>query len=264
MKRIFTLLTILIIFVVTASATLPPIRLAVTTSPAVTAPGTDEGILIIDVLSSDGGTDIATITIGHEVPTDAGGVISVVLNETTGSWTTLTYNKDDLVRVTYNGVVLSIDRMEVVLAKQGLFGVNIDAAEIEPSSNGNVLSTNSSGVTSWQPATEVLKTATMNWFFMPSVALDVANPTNGQLRSADLYAKFTEQFTNPMYKSADAPIGQGVYKTLPPASAFDYYITYYDNTVFNIQSLSNSGVLKYYVIGTPTEATYVNIIFVIK
>jgi hypothetical protein len=151
--------------------------------------------------------------------------------------------------------------MEVMYAKQGLFGTTIDPAEIEPSANGNVLATNSLGVTSWQPATEVLKSATMNWFFMPSVMLDVTNPNNGVPRTANLYANFTAQFTDPMYKNASAP--GDVLSTLPTASDFYYYITYYDNTVFEIQSLSDLGVLTYKVIGTPTEATFVNIVFVL-
>jgi hypothetical protein len=58
--------------------------------------------------------------------------------------------------------------------------------------------------------------------------------------------------------------------TLPvlAANTLDYFVTYFDNTVFDPASitLSDSGILTYKVLssGTVTEKTYMNIVFKVK
>ncbi|MEI6091836.1 MAG: DUF1566 domain-containing protein, partial [bacterium] len=84
------------------------------------------GTLVVDVLNSSG-TLTANI-INTSVTPDASRVISLVLNNTV--WTDYTYSPSDLLRITYNSVVLSIERMEVVVSKQGLFGALVDPGEI--------------------------------------------------------------------------------------------------------------------------------------
>ena len=142
MKRFFTLLAILIIWALNASADLTPARITVTTSTP--SPSTARQ-LTLDVLNSSGESLGLSFSKGI-VKTDEGGVLSFVMNSSdlaiaspNTPWTNLTYHPNDLIRITYNNVVLSIERMETVYAKQGLFGANIDAGEIEPSANGNVL-----------------------------------------------------------------------------------------------------------------------------
>lgn len=115
---------------------LPPIRISAVNATETTGP------LTIAVLNPAGTSTHATFNMGGAVETKPGGVISVVMDGTTmtsgtpsEAWTALTYSPDDLVQVTYKGVVLSIERMEVVLAKQGLFGALVEPTEMDQSGN---------------------------------------------------------------------------------------------------------------------------------
>ena len=132
MKKLFTLLSLLLVMAISASGALPSVRIGVTTNSVSTS-----GTLYIDVLNSSGGNYTPARRATLTPTTDVGGLISVVLDETTlvstgVHWTDLTYEKSDLVRVTFNGVVLSIERMEVVLTKQGLYGALVNPDEMDP------------------------------------------------------------------------------------------------------------------------------------
>jgi hypothetical protein len=120
-KNFLIFLSLLLISAITTYATLPPVRISTTTVPNLIGAN-----LTIDVLNSSGDSQGISINKGP-VATDGGGVLSFVLNETT--WKNIDYNSNYLVRVTYGNVVLSIERLEVVFAKQSLFGAFIDASE---------------------------------------------------------------------------------------------------------------------------------------
>ena len=51
---------------------------------------------------------------------------------------------------------------------------------------------------------------------------------------------------------------------LPNATDMYYYITYYDTTVFANVEITADGILEYDIIGPGTEASYMNIVFVVK
>jgi len=112
---------------------------------------------------------------------------------------------------------------------------------------------------------------TENWFYMPSIVFDTSTQTPAdQTLTMDLYAKFKEQLndvtntntgTN-LVKNSSAPTK--VLSTIPAATDLNYYITAYDPAVFQIISISDSGVLTYRVLATATDETILNIVFVEK
>jgi hypothetical protein len=149
MKRLITLLSLLLVLAISAQAALNSVRITVATTPNLTG-----AQLTVDVLQANGspfGTPI-TINKGAAVVTDAGGVLSFLLTE--AAWTGITYDKDYLVRVTYGGVVLSIERMEVVYAKQGLYGALVEPSEIVPGTVGQVLTSTGTTNTWTAPAND--------------------------------------------------------------------------------------------------------------
>lgn len=261
MKKLTILLTLLLVAAISASAALPPLRIAVT-NPTYNAGAT----LVVDVLTPAGAALTSPVSITqNSVPTTAGGVLTFVLDGTTGSelWgtTTNTYVKNNLIRITYNDVVLSIERMEVMYAKQGLLGTYVDPEEIVPAANGDVLTT-SSGITQWTQSKNVIKSANMNWFFMPSVSFDTSTPITDATKN--LYTQFTTQFGTPSIKCSGAPGGYGVLPTLPAATDIYYYITYYDPAVFANITIDASGVMEYDVLAGASACSFINIVFVVK
>jgi hypothetical protein len=136
MKRLLTLLSLLLVVAISASAALNPLRIAVTT---VTPSPSTAKQLTVDILDPTGTIVLKSIDKG-KLTTDEGGVLSFILDAT--DLIGLTYDANNLVRVTYNNAGLSLNRMEDIYAKQSLFGVQIDPGEIAPGSAGNVLTSN--------------------------------------------------------------------------------------------------------------------------
>ncbi|MBD8389369.1 hypothetical protein [Dysgonomonas sp. BGC7] len=108
------------------------------------------------------------------------------------------------------------------------------------------------------------------FFYMPSIVLptDIADDSYNSLTdlfSINLYNQYSEQFAlNNLTSSTKSPGAT----TLPilGSSALEYFITYYDNTVFKDVTLTDAGVLTYRLntIITPSEKTFMNIIFKVK
>lgn len=98
-----------------------------------------------------------------------------------------------------------------------------------------------------------------NWFYMPSVVFDTSSAGEGFTKN--LYELYREQFANPIVRSFDAP------ESIPyilNANDLYYYITYYDAEVFEIISLSESGVLEYNIKQAASAYSLINIVFVLK
>ncbi|CAM1373115.1 conserved exported hypothetical protein [Tenacibaculum litopenaei] len=97
-------------------------------------------------------------------------------------------------------------------------------------------------------------------FYPPSIAIDAS--TNGTF-TLDLYAQYTAQFATPVTSSTGAPAAIPVYA----ATDLYYYVTFADNTVFNVNTMSinANGVLTYTIIGQPTDLNaLINVVFVVK
>ncbi|MDV6167834.1 hypothetical protein R1T16_05320, partial [Flavobacterium sp. DG1-102-2] len=110
----------------------------------------------------------------------------------------------------------------------------------------------------------VLKTVNASMskvFYMPSVVFDTS--VNGTF-TKNLYQEYVNQFTgagNPTLVSSPGAAAIPYYQN---ANELEYHILYYDTTVFSGVSLSASGVLTYTIIGPGTEASFMNILFVVK
>lgn len=121
--------------------------------------------------------------------------------------------------------------------------------------------------TMWQSLTP---DQSLRFFYMPSVLLptDASDPSYNTATGSfviDLYTKYSKQFgltdTSSSTKSSGAT-------TLPilQSNAFEYFVIYYDNTVFQNVSISPTGVLTYKLpsVVKVTDKTFMNIIFKLK
>ncbi|MGK6350514.1 hypothetical protein [Parapedobacter sp. DT-150] len=111
----------------------------------------------------------------------------------------------------------------------------------------------------------VLKTVSSNkfvrFFYMPSVIFDTSLEDDDLER--DLYQEYIDQFTeiDANLRSTGAPPS---IPHIPDRKELYYYITYYDDEVFNIQGINEDGILTYDIIGSGTPMSFMNIVFVIK
>lgn len=95
------------------------------------------------------------------------------------------------------------------------------------------------------------------FFYMPSILFDT---TKMGAQTKDLYQLYYNQFTNPSASST------GATGKIPVVGKDDleYYITSYDTTVFGNVTINADGVMNYSVLNNATEASFLNIIFVLK
>ncbi|MDR2816174.1 MAG: hypothetical protein LBB62_05675, partial [Proteiniphilum sp.] len=98
-----------------------------------------------------------------------------------------------------------------------------------------------------------------NWFYMPPIAFATDQDKQGETK--DLYALYKAQFETPVFKSNGAPTS---IPYIPVADQLYYYITYADPAVFKINSISEKGIMNYDVTAAATEASFINIVFVLK
>jgi len=116
---------------------------------------------------------------------------------------------------------------------------------------------------------------TTNWFYMPSIVIDVT--TSGTF-SRDLHLEYKKQFCdsdNSLVKMDSPLVGTPMVKSdagapNPFSKIYDdvdlyYYVTGYDTDVFSNISITSAGILTYTVnADNVSDATYMNIVFVVK
>lgn len=122
--------------------------------------------------------------------------------------------------------------------------------------------------TIWQSLTP---DQSLRFFYMPSVLLptDASDPSYNAATGSfviDLYTNaYSKQFGLTDASSSTKSNGA---TTLPilQSNAFEYFVTYYDNTVFQNVSVSNTGVLTYKLpsVVNVSDKTFMNIIFKLK
>lgn len=101
-----------------------------------------------------------------------------------------------------------------------------------------------------------------NWFYMPSISFDSSTTLSGQKKN--LYQEYYNQFTGAsghFVKSNSAP---KIIPYLPKATDLYYYITDYDPNVFSNISIDDNGIMVYDVTAAATDASFINIVFVLK
>ena len=115
----------------------------------------------------------------------------------------------------------------------------------------------------WKNTTEKWEPITTNapkFFYSPSIPIitDVANPDFGKI---DLYTNYKDQFSNPMASSVGSTGSIPFYSN----TQLEYYVTWYDNTIFKNVTISSTGMLTYELVGAaPSNSTYMNVVFVVK
>ncbi|SHH02040.1 hypothetical protein, partial [Flagellimonas flava] len=177
--------------------------------------------------------------------------------------------------------------------------VNDDTNEIElptGGTNGQILSTDGSGVYSWvddeddQNAGEVnlvtpvdmdeageasptnettveaaiqaiapITSKAARIFYPPSIAVPASSTGPGT--PIDLHAQYVAQYGSPAVKSPSAPNSIPTYA----AGELHYYITFYDTSVFSGVSVSDAGIMTFTVDAVPTGYnSLINVVFVVK
>ena len=110
-----------------------------------------------------------------------------------------------------------------------------------------------------------LSTPASNWFYMPSVPFDTSEDKTEVTKN--LYDLYVAQFATPAVRSGLETTDHKAPEIIPYVPHPDqlyYYITYADPTVFENISITKDGLMKYDVKAAATEATYINIVFVLK
>lgn len=100
---------------------------------------------------------------------------------------------------------------------------------------------------------------TTRFFYMPSMVIDTTNV--GTTKEIDLFSIYKNQFENPMVKSENAKSSIPYFSN---AQKLYYYITYYDNSVIDQITIDENGLMRYLVKGTPSEVSFMNVVFVVK
>ncbi|PXV62666.1 hypothetical protein CLV62_11855 [Dysgonomonas alginatilytica] len=110
----------------------------------------------------------------------------------------------------------------------------------------------------------------MRFFYMPSIVLptDTSDPSYNSATETftiDIHKSYAEQFQMTNVLTSIKSLGSTALPLLAN-NALEYFITYYDNTVFQNVEMSDLGVLKYKLpaLLTVTDKTFMNIVFKVK
>ena len=138
-------------------------------------------------------------------------------------------------------------------------------------------------VKGWEPINSS-KSNYVSYFYAPSIILptssleistnandDISYNTNTKIYTVKLFSIYQKQFSmQGETASIKSAVKNPLATSLPTHNStdLDYYITYFDNTVFIPTSvqITNSGVLSYQIVDNPavTENTFMNIIYKVK
>lgn len=106
-----------------------------------------------------------------------------------------------------------------------------------------------------------VKSAMPKFFYMPSILLDTE--TISEQHTVDLYAEFTKQFNNiPANYNSTGAVANLTF--IPKVEDLEYYVTYADDKVIKIDSVSSKGEMTYTVVKQAKSTSFVNIVFVVK
>ncbi|WP_345200648.1 hypothetical protein [Chryseobacterium ginsengisoli] len=131
----------------------------------------------------------------------------------------------------------------------------------------------------WQSVSSGGGASGINYFYAPSMVLPTVNANlpsyasfSGGTFTINLYSAYSNEYglTDSGTVATRSSLKSATSTTLPVlgASALEYFVIYFDNTVFdpNTITLSDTGILTYQVLPSAvvTEKTFMNIVFKIK
>lgn len=185
---------------------------------------------------------------------------------TTSPSTTFDVAKSSVATVA-DGVLVTRISGDELKAKDANYGTNQHATLVYVTSIPTTASTKTSNIKS--PGFYYYDNTISKWvgafrnnnfpkfFYMPSV---LVNTSTLGAKSMDLYNLYYNQFNSPPVKSSGSV---GSIPTLPK-NELEYYVTYYDTSLMNNVSITADGVMSYNVIGNASDASFMNIVFVVK
>lgn len=175
---------------------------------------------------------------------------------------TLDLNKSNLSNNPDGFLTVRLTGNELV-AKNAFYGANQNSNVVYVTTIPSTITTKTSNVT--VPGFYYYSNSLSKWinlslpkfFYMPSILFDT---TAMGVKTKDLYQLYYDQFTSP------AKYSTGAVGKIPVLGKNDleYYITYYDTTVFTNVSIDANGLMNYTVSNSATDASFMNIVFVIK
>ncbi len=226
-----------------------------------------------DVLTDNGdGTFTHTAVDGTEVTFDT-NTTSFVYNDN-GTYT-FTNEDGDTLTLEYlanNGITRNEDTFQLggdliqptTITTTATNTLAIEGLEEGESPGNDIVVMDSQGIL------KKVKAAMPKFFYMPSILVPTSSdqvPAGETYGVIDLYQKYQEQFGG----TGSVPLitnNSNTGNTLPvlPATELNYYVTWYDNSVFYNISISDTGVLNYSVYGSSavTELSFMNIVFEVK
>jgi len=95
------------------------------------------------------------------------------------------------------------------------------------------------------------------FFYMPSILFDT---TTLGAKTKDLYQLYYAQFNTPQVSST----GSAGKIPVVGKNDLEYYITYYDTNTFTGVAVDANGIMTYTVSNNATDASFMNIVFVVK
>jgi len=104
-----------------------------------------------------------------------------------------------------------------------------------------------------------------DWFYMPPVPINV---DTGNGKTMNLFSAYSASVTPASGASGSVGSGSTPFtdvSEIGSATDYDYYVVGFDPTVFEIVSISTSGLLTYNIKKTPTDnSCFINVVFVRK
>jgi len=148
-------------------------------------------------------------------------------------------------------------------AKDNLYGVDQNSAVVYVTAVPGTPTSKTSNITT--PGFYFYNNGISKWvglrmpkfFYMPSILFDT---TILGAKTKDLYQLYYNQFNTPQVSSTGA---SGKIPVLGK-NDLEYYITYYDTNAFTNVTIDANGVMNYTVSNNATDASFMNIVFVVK
>lgn len=197
--------------------------------------------------------------------------IASITNATIANRGNIVYNEDDDQIYRYDGTTwIAIDGTD-----------NQNASEVPLATNVNVNGTEATDLeTNVEEVIQAIAPITSKAgrvFYPPSIEIDVTTLTQPGApdETVDLYQQYVNQYDLSVNsttingnvinyqtaRSTSAPANIPLYA----ANELFYYVTFADESVFNITGLSDTGILSYRIVGQPTDFnTLINVVFVVK